>query len=122
MWLSDQHWTLSPAYDLLNVKLILPKDQEDTALLFGGTKMNFNKGYFDRFGNALNQNEKQINAVYKRLNKWLPKALELINISFLKDEHKMTYKELIVQRIKHFTTDNADQKVSGKVKICENPW
>ena len=108
MCLSDQHWTLSPAYDLLNVKLILPKDKEDTALLFGGKKMNFDKGYFDRFGNVLNLNEKQINAVYKRLNKWLPKALEMIDISFLKEEYKMTYKELIVQRIKLFTTDNAD--------------
>ena len=91
MWLSDQDWTLSPAYDLLNVKLIVPKDKEDTALLFGGKKMNFNKGYFDRFGNVLNLNEKQVNAVYKRLNKWLPKALEMINISFLNEEQNWSF-------------------------------
>ncbi len=108
MWLTEMGWTLSPAYDLLNVKLILPKDKEDMALLFGGKKMNFNKGYFDRFGNILNLNEKQVNAVYKRLNKWLLKALEMIDISFLKEEHKKAYKELIVQRIKLFTADNAD--------------
>ena len=108
MWLMEMGWTFSPAYDLLNVKIILPKDKEDMALLFGGKKMNFNKGYFDRFGNILNLNEKQVNAVYKRLNKWLPKALEMINISFLIEEHKKAYKELIVQRIKLFATDNAD--------------
>ena len=50
MWLSDMGWMLSPAYDLLNVKLILPNDDDDTALLLGGKKKNFDKGYFDRFG------------------------------------------------------------------------
>ena len=43
MWLSDIGWVLSPAYDLLNVKIILPKDDEDLALLLGGKKKKFNK-------------------------------------------------------------------------------
>jgi serine/threonine-protein kinase HipA len=72
MWLSEMGWVLSPFYDLLNVKIILPKDKEDTALLLGGKKENFNKGYFDRLGAVLKLNDKQINAVYKRLQKWLP--------------------------------------------------
>ena len=29
MFLSDIGWVLSPFYDLLNVKLVLPKDKED---------------------------------------------------------------------------------------------
>lgn len=49
MILSYIGWTLSPAYDLINVKIILPKDQEDTALKLGGKKHNFNKSYFDLF-------------------------------------------------------------------------
>lgn len=109
MWLTEMGWTLSPAYDLLNVKLILPQDTEDMALLLGGKKMNFNKGYFDRFGNVLNLNERQINAVYKRLKNWLPKALELIDISFLKEEHKITYKELITEHTRLFTTDSTGE-------------
>jgi serine/threonine-protein kinase HipA len=75
MFLSEMGWVLSPFYDLLNVKLILPKDQEDTALLLGGKKKNFNKGYFDRLGAMLQLNDKQTNAVYKKLVKWLPKAM-----------------------------------------------
>ncbi|MCU0404719.1 MAG: HipA domain-containing protein [Chitinophagaceae bacterium] len=50
MFLSDMGWVLSPFYDLLNVKIILPKDKEDMALLLGGKKENLNKGYFDHFG------------------------------------------------------------------------
>ena len=103
MWLSDKQWTLSPAYDLLNVKIILPKDKEDTALMLGGKKMNFSKGYFDRFAIVLKLNEKQINAVYKRLVKWLPEANQLIDISFLTEEYRMAFKELLTQRVKQFT-------------------
>lgn len=99
MWLSDIGWVLSPAYDLLNVKIILPKDNEDTALMLGGKKKNFNKGYFNRFGEVLKLNEKQINFVYKKLDTWLPKAIQLIDISFLNDNNKIQYKNLITQRV-----------------------
>ncbi len=99
MWLTQHGWTLSPAYDLLNVKMILPKDDEDTALLLGGKKMNFNKAYFDRLAGVLKLNDKQMNAVYKRLVKWLPKAIQLIGISFLTEDHKNDYKELITKRV-----------------------
>lgn len=102
MWLSDQLWTLSPAYDLLNVKIILPKDKEDTALMLGGKKMNFSKGYFDRFANVIKLNEKQINAVYKRLVKWLPEATQLIDISFLTEENRIAYTNLVTNRVKQF--------------------
>lgn len=102
MWLSHMGWTLSPAYDLLNVKMILPQDKDDTALLLGGKKLNFNKSYFNRFGEVLSLNNKQISAVYKRLYKWLPKANEIIDISFLSDDNKSEYKRLIAERVKLF--------------------
>lgn len=102
MFLSPAGWVLSPFYDLLNVKLILPKDKEDMALLLGGKKENFNKGYFDRFGEVLKLNEKQINAVYKRLQKWLPDATRLIANSFLDYERKNAYVGLIADRVSLF--------------------
>lgn len=99
MWLSDMGWILSPAYDLLNVKLILPNDDDDTALMLGGKKKNFDKGYFDRFGAVLKLNDKQINSVYKKLDSWLPKAIVLIDNSFLYENNKLHYKELISERV-----------------------
>lgn len=95
MWQTDQGWALSPAYDLLNVKIILPKDKEDTAILLGGKKINFNKGYFDRLGVDLKLNKKQVNGVYKRLQKWLPKANQLIEKSFLSKDLKTEYIERV---------------------------
>jgi serine/threonine-protein kinase HipA len=98
MFLSEMGWVFSPFYDLLNVKLILPKDKEDVALLLGGKKENFNKGYFDRLGSGLKLNDKQINVVYKRLELWLPKAVQLINSSFLDEQRKSDYTKLITNR------------------------
>ena len=57
--------------------------------------MNFNKGYFDRLGVVLKLNEKQVNGVYKRLQKWLPKANQLIETSFLSNDLKTEYKERV---------------------------
>ena len=102
MFLSSSGWVLSPAYDLLNVKIILPKDLDDTALLFGGKKKNFNKSYFDRFGRVLNLNQKQINVVYNKLEKWLPAAIDLIEISFLENDTKEDYSSLILERANLF--------------------
>jgi serine/threonine-protein kinase HipA len=98
LWLTKQGWTLTPAYDLLNVKIILPTDKDDTALLLGGKKQNFNKSYFDQFGMVLKLNEKQIRSVYSKFTIWLPKATQLIEISFLKEVDKIAYTKLIKQR------------------------
>jgi serine/threonine-protein kinase HipA len=103
MYLSKQGWILAPFYDLLNVKLILPKDKEDFALMLGGKKKNFKKGHFDCLGEVLKLNDKQINSVYKRLEKWLLNATALINDSFLDEERKNNYKELIKERVKEIS-------------------
>lgn len=104
MFLSDMGWVLSPAYDLLNVKMILSEDKEDTALMLGGKKEKFNKLYFDRFAETLKLNAKQMNVVYKRLNKWLPTAVNLIDKSFLSNENKITYAAKLKEKVKIFIT------------------
>jgi serine/threonine-protein kinase HipA len=102
MWLSNIGWVLSPFYDLLNVKIVLPKDEEDMALLLGGKKKNFDKGYFDRLGAVLKLNDKQILSVYKKLGKWLPEAIQLIDSSFLSPDKQKAYIELITKRVRLF--------------------
>lgn len=102
MFLSEVGWVLAPFYDFINVKLILPEDKEDIALMLGGKKRNFNKVYFNRFAEVLQLNEKQIQAVYKRLKKWQPEAIELIDSSFLEESAKSEYKKLISERVKVF--------------------
>lgn len=99
MIFNDNNWLLAPAYDLLNVKIILPKDDEETALLIGGKKKNLNKKYFQQLAVNLQLNEKQISSVLNRISKWYPKAEKLIQNSFLSDEYKLDYLEVINARI-----------------------
>lgn len=99
MILSDDQWVLSPAYDLLNVKIILPKDENETALLLGGKRKNQNRKYFERFASVLQLNEKQMSSVFKRISKWLPKAEKLIQNSFLTEELKVVYLNTMKEKI-----------------------
>lgn len=99
---SDLGWILSPAYDLLNVNLILPKDREEMALMLGGKKFNFKRNYFDQLAAGLLLDKKQLTKFYTRLDKWFLGTNELIERSFLSEEHKTYYYKLIATRIRLF--------------------
>lgn len=100
----DHHfgWVLSAAYDILNVKIILPIDKDDTALLLGGKKQNFNIGYFNRLAEVLGLNEKQIQTIFNRVPVWKPKALQLIENSFLNENNKLAFITLVEERVRLF--------------------
>lgn len=102
MFLSKNGWVLSPSYDLLNVKIILPKDKEDIALKLGGKKENFKKLYFDQLGEVLKLNSKQINSIYLKLKSWAPQAIQLIENSFLDRKGKDQYKKIVETRVAEF--------------------
>ena len=106
MILSDGLWLLSPAYDLLNVKIVIPADKDDFALLLGGKKKRQTRAYFEDFGKRLGLNTMQIRSVLKRLLKIETKSVELINKSFLSEELKLAYFNTIssqVERLKELT-------------------
>ena len=62
-------WSLSPAYDLLNVGLANPSDHEELALLMEGKKRKFTRQHFERFGLGLGLNNKQIAKAFDRFLK-----------------------------------------------------
>jgi serine/threonine-protein kinase HipA len=91
-------WSLSPAYDLLNVAIVNPKDTEDLALTLEGKKKKLKRENFERLGKALELNEKQVEGVFKRFIKNQSIAIEWIDNSFLSDEYKGKYKVLLRER------------------------
>lgn len=91
-------WSLSPAYDLLNVTIVNPEDKEELALTLSGKKKNLKKEHFVNFGNGLGLNTKQINAVFQRFEKNKPKAIELIDKSFLSKNMKKMYLDILEER------------------------
>ncbi len=85
---------LSPAYDLLNVNLVFPKDQEEMALLLNGKKKNIKLRDFEALGIVLNIPEKVRYNTYKKFQAFNTEVLTLINSSFLSDEKKEKYWEI----------------------------
>ena len=91
-------WVLSPAYDLLNVSIINPEDDEELALTIEGKKKKIKCAHFDRLGEGLGLSLKQLNGVYNRFINNKSKAMYWINDSFLSAKMKEAYTELLEYR------------------------
>lgn len=95
---SNLGWILSPAYDLLNVAIIIPEDTEELALTLDGKKKKLRKEHFEQFGQGLELTSKQIQSVFKRMVGNKPKAHGWINKSFLSGSKKEAYKYVLESR------------------------
>lgn len=91
--------TLSPAYDLLSTKILMPEDKEELALNLNGEKSNLRKKDFELFAEKLGISSKLKENIYKRFFTSIDSFNDMINKSFIKDETKSLYKELIEQRL-----------------------
>ena len=91
-------WVLSPAYDLLNVIIINPDDKEELALTMEGKKKKLKLEHFRRFGEGLGLTDKQYEGVLKRFLNNKPKALTMIEQSFLSHEMKEAYRDVLEER------------------------
>ena len=91
-------WALAPAYDLLNVRIANPEDTEELALTLGGKKKKLTRDYFERFGESLGLTPKQLQGVFKRFEKNKVKALDWVDQSFLTEEMKKAYLDILKER------------------------
>ncbi len=97
---SASGWILAPAYDLLNATIINPDDDEELALSLCGKKRKLNRDHFDQFAEKLGLNAKQRSAAFFRFSKHKRNAINWIDRSFLSEEMKMAYLNLIETRYK----------------------
>lgn len=100
---SPSGWILAPAYDLLNVSIVLPEDTEELALTLEGKKRKLKKVHFEHLGQGLGLTEKQIQGVFKRMFKNKPKAIKWIDHSFLSNDMKAAYKDILKTRYERLT-------------------
>jgi serine/threonine-protein kinase HipA len=82
---------LSPAYDLLNVNLVFPKDQEEMALLLNGRKKNIHLRDFEALGIVLGIPDKVRSNSYKKFNSKNQQVEQMIRASFLPTEMQEMY-------------------------------
>jgi serine/threonine-protein kinase HipA len=95
---SPSGWVLAPAYDLLNVAIVIPDDKEELALTLEGKKKKLKKEHFVKLAKGLELTEKQVESVFNRMEKNKPKAIQWIDKSFLSNEMKSAYKALLESR------------------------
>ncbi|MBN2635382.1 MAG: HipA domain-containing protein [Prolixibacteraceae bacterium] len=91
-------WVLAPAYDLLNVAIIIPEDTEELALTLDGKKKKLNWSHFEKLGLGLGLTDKQIQGVKKRMIRNKRKEVEWLDKSFLSIEMKESYRNLLENR------------------------
>ncbi len=97
---SRSGWVLSPAYDLLNVAIVFPEDQEKLALTLGGKKKKLKREHFEQFGEGLGMTNRQVTGAFKRISKNKPHAIRWIDRSFLSRNMKTAYTDLLEKRYK----------------------
>jgi serine/threonine-protein kinase HipA len=88
----------SPAYDLLSTYLLPINDSEEMALTVNGKKAKLKRKDFEMLGATLRIPEKVIKTRFEKLGKAIPQMKNIINRSFLSEELKDRYHELIEVR------------------------
>ena len=96
----DNKIGLSPAYDLLNTTIVLPKEAEEIALPVAGKKRNLNsKILIDYFGKErLDLNDKVISQVLDKIKSVFDNWEKILTISFLSSQMKTKYLDLLKTR------------------------
>ena len=95
---TDFGWSLSPAYDLLNVTILNPDDKEELALTIDGKKKKLKLEHFEDLGTGLGLTSKQRSGVFRRFLANKEAALSIIKQSFLSAEMKSAYQLVLNKR------------------------
>lgn len=92
-------YQLTPAYDLLNVTVANPKDEEELALSLNGKKSNLKLQDFLKASATMGIEERVTLQLVDNMKKTLPVWEGLINSSFLSHDMKTAYLSLINSRL-----------------------
>lgn len=92
-------YQLAPAYDLLNVAIANPKDKEEMALSLNGKKSRLKLADFLKASSTMGVEERITLQLIENMRKALPMWDKLIKCSFLSEEMKKSYWDLINIRL-----------------------
>ena len=94
-----EDYQLTPAYDLLNVAIANPKDKEELALTLAGKKTKLRLADFLNAAKTMRLEENVVQRLVAGLHKVFPKWQQLIKDSFLSEDQKQAYEELVIARL-----------------------
>ncbi|WP_017257657.1 HipA domain-containing protein [Pedobacter arcticus] len=91
---TDQGINLSPAYDLLNVNLVNPQDDEELAMTLNGKKKKIKLADFDLLAKMMNIPGTTVRNTYNKFSASNKQVEEMIELSFLSADKKELYQEI----------------------------
>lgn len=94
-----KYYQLTPAYDLLNVAIANPKDGEEMALTLNAKKSKIKLSDFLKASATMGIEERITLQLIENMRNKLPVWTEIIRSSFLSEEMKNAYLELINKRL-----------------------
>ena len=92
-------YQLSPAYDIVSSRLVLPEEQEEMCLSLQGKRNNIRKEDFQRLGGNFGLQSKQINNALERLKSIQPMIGEMIENSFLNERLRTRFLDIFRERM-----------------------
>ena len=95
----SENYTLAPAYDMLSTALVMPEDTEELALTLNGKKNKISRNDFEVALSSFGIEKKVVATIFKKFARTIPIWLDFIDDSFLPDEMKEEYKELILGKV-----------------------
>lgn len=92
-------YVLTPAYDLLNVAIVNPKDTEELALTLNGKKRKLTRTDFEKAMLGSGVNGKVISNIFRKFLRVYPSWESTIRTSFLPQDLQNAYWALVQERI-----------------------
>lgn len=96
--MNEQGYILSPAYDMVATAIVNPADDEDFALTLNAKKKKINRKDFITVFNSFKLHNKQQENIFNKMGKAKEKWFRCIDDSFISDEFKVAFKDLIKNR------------------------
>lgn len=99
-------YQLAPAYDLLNVAIANPRDKEEMALSINGKKSRIKLADYLKASDTMGIEHRITLGLIEKLRDAVPAWIDLINRSFLSEEARQNYIDLILKRMEALARDS----------------
>ena len=111
-----EDYQLTPAYDLLNVAIANPKDKEELALTLSGRNTKLRLADFLNAAKTMGLEENVVQRLVAGFHKMFPKWQQLIKDSFLSEDQKQAYEELVIARLDRLKTEQVGKNGPKRMK------
>jgi len=102
----DLGYVLSPAYDMIATRLVVEGDEEELALTLNGKKKKIKKKDFLEAMHRFNLDAKAIENIFNRFLNSVKAWHDFLDISFIPEDLKMAYHDLIKERVSRIYPDS----------------